>query len=103
MDSKYRLVILGLARSDIANIEKYIAQYDENAAKNYMERLYNALKALASMPYIGQKSDIDPAFRRLVIDNYLAFYTVDDNAQLVEVHRILHGAMDIKKHIRQKR
>ncbi len=100
MDSEYRLEIMGLARSDIVNIEAYLAQYDENAAKHFMERLYNSLKTLKSMPYMGQKSDIDPAFRRLVIDNYLAFYTVDDKALLVEVHRVLHGAMDIKRHVR---
>ncbi len=100
MDSKYRLEILGPARSDIVGIESYYAQYDENAARHFMERLYNRIKSLESMPYMGQRSDIDPAFRRFVIDNYLAFYTVDDKARLVEVHRVLHGATDIKKHIR---
>ncbi len=103
MDSKYRLEILGLARSDIVNIEAYFSQYDEDAAKRFMERLFNSLKALESMPYMGQKSDIDPAFRRLIVDNYLAFYTVDDKALLVEVHRVLHGAMDIKKHVGKKK
>ncbi len=100
MDSKYRLEILGLARSDIVGIESYYAQYDENAAKHFMERLYNSLKTLESMPYMGQRSDIDPAFRRLVIDNYLAFYTVDDKKRIIEIYRVLHGAMDIKRHIK---
>ncbi len=100
MDSKYRLEILGLAQTDIVGIESYYAQYDESAARHIMERLYCCLKALENMPYMGQKSDIDTAFRRLVVDNYLAFYTVDDEKRLVEVHRVLHGAMDVKKHIR---
>ncbi len=102
MDSEYRVEVLGLARSDIIGIEAYISQYDESAARNYLERLYNGLKALGNMPYMGQKSDIDPAFRRIVIDNYLAFYTVNDEKRLVEIHRILHGAMDIKKYLKNK-
>ncbi|MCC9293478.1 type II toxin-antitoxin system RelE/ParE family toxin [Clostridium sp. WLY-B-L2] len=35
-------------------------------------------------------------YRKLIIDNYIAFYLVDDNKQQVIIMRILYGARNHK-------
>ncbi len=33
------------------------------------------------------------------VDNYLVFYTVDDDSQIVNIVRVLYSARDIDKYI----
>jgi len=37
----------------------------------------------------------DPFFRRMVIDDYVLFYSVDEKRNLVLMHRIFHHSRNI--------
>jgi len=37
----------------------------------------------------------NPIYRKMVVDDYLVFYVVNDAKRVVEIRRILHGAIEI--------
>ena len=41
----------------------------------------------------------DPAYRRLVVDQYLVFYRVNDGNKIVEIHRVLRGAWNLPQYL----
>lgn len=42
---------------------------------------------------------LDPAYRRMVVDQYLVFYRVNDEIKTVEVHRVLRGAWNLPQYL----
>ena len=42
---------------------------------------------------------LDPAYRRMVVDQYLVFYQVNDPARIVEIHRILRGSWNLPQYL----
>jgi plasmid stabilization system protein ParE len=59
----------------------------------------NALEGLKTMPYMCPAYEQLPLFRKMVVANYLVFYTIDDENKLIEIHRILPGSWDVEKHL----
>ena len=61
-----------------------------------MARIEKALGLLKTNPLLGKRPTdellSELGYRCLIVDEYLAFYTVEEN--IVFVHRILHGARD---------
>jgi plasmid stabilization system protein ParE len=49
------------------------------------------------MPLSCPAYEEDPFFRRMVLGDYLLFYSVDEGRKLVTIHRIFHHARDIKR------
>lgn len=42
---------------------------------------------------------LDPAYRRMVVDQYLVFYRVNDENKIVEIHRVLRGAWNLPQYL----
>ena len=47
--------------------------------------------------------DADPFFRKMIIDDYLLFYSVDEKRILIIVHRIFHSKRNICQQIIESR
>ena len=88
--------LLRLAEEDLIDIVTYVAAERPSAAETLASRIEKALTLLADNPYLGRIPDDEEltrlGYRYLVIEDYLAFYTVEGNTVLV--HRIVHGARD---------
>jgi toxin ParE1/3/4 len=86
---------LPLAETDLLEIIEYIRKDNPRAAQDTFARFEEALGKLASFPGLGAVARDDrlgsKGYRVLIIDNYLAFYVVDENLGIVEVRRVLHG------------
>jgi plasmid stabilization system protein ParE len=95
----YRIVFLAGAESDMDNIEEYLSQFYASTVRNFFVQLKKQVLMLEDMPYMCPAYENDPYFRRMIINDYLLFYSVDEKRQLVLVHRIFHSSRDISRQI----
>ena len=91
----YSVNISSQADKDIRAIYEYIAislLSPENADAQ-LSRLEDRINHLDRLPkrFPKYKNDI----RFMPVDNYLVFYTVDDNSKDVSVLRVMYGKRDI--------
>ena len=88
--------LLRIAEDDLAEVFAYLVEESSSGAERQLARIERALRRLVKNPYLGKlpKDDhlMQMGYRSLVIDEYLAFYTIEDESILV--HRIIHGARD---------
>jgi toxin ParE1/3/4 len=95
---KYDVRLLRLAENDLTDIVSYIAAERPSAAEAQLAKIEKALNLLKRNPYLGKLPNdehfMELGYRCLIIDEYLAFYTVEE--QRVLVHRIIHGARDYR-------
>lgn len=93
---KYDLRLLRIAENDLGEIVSYVAAERPSAALAQMAKIEKSLNRLKSNPYLGKLPNdthlIELGYRCLIIDDYLAFYTIEERT--VFVHRIIHGARD---------
>ena len=54
---------------------------------------------MGDTPKMCEIYPLDPVYRKMVIDQYLVFYQVNDHARIVEIHRILRGAWNLPQYL----
>jgi toxin ParE1/3/4 len=93
---EYAIRLLKAAEEDFKEIITYIALDNYSAAEIVAENIEKSLSNLSAHPFMGKiPKEIELAsmgYRFLVVQNYLIFYTAEE--QTVLVHRIIHGARD---------
>lgn len=93
---KYTVCLLRIAEDDLSEIISYIAADRPSAAESLATRIEKKLRLLTRNPHLGHIPNEEELarveYRYMVIENYLAFYTIE--GQTIYVHRILHGARD---------
>ncbi len=91
---EYSVRLLPIAEDDLDEIVDYISVENPRAAEKLLNHMVKNLEYLTTHPYLGKTpNEVDVArmgYRFLVIENYLLFYTIEENTVLV--HRVLHGA-----------
>ncbi|VWM02087.1 Plasmid stabilisation system protein [Collinsella sp. AK_207A] len=100
-EGDYAVAYLPAARRDLIDIVHYVAGELKNP--EVAERLSNALiegiGSLSVMPYRRPVyiplRPLDHEFRSLRIENYLAFYWVDERERTVTVARVLYARSDV--------
>jgi plasmid stabilization system protein ParE len=93
----YRTVFMPSADRDADDIEEYLSQFHASTVLNFFLELEKKVSALEDMPYSCPAYEYDPYFRRMVVDDYLLFYSVDEKRRMVIIHRIFHGKRDIRQ------
>ena len=100
----YSVDISGPAQKDIDGIFKYIAfgiQAPETATAQ-IERIENAIMNLSDLPERNRLVPDEPwnrlGMRRLVIDNYLVFYYLEEVSHSIYITRVLYSGSDVLKH-----
>jgi toxin ParE1/3/4 len=87
---------LQAAEDDLSEIINYIAADRPSAADALATKIERDLNLLSKNPQLGRIPNEEElmrlGYRYLVVQNYLIFYTMED--QIIYVHRILHGARD---------
>ena len=93
----YRIHITGKAERDLNEAADYIefTLLNRQAADNLLDRVEEEIGGLAFMPEKFKTVD-DPVLaawgiRLIVINNYLAFYVIDEEAKIVHIVRFLYG------------
>lgn len=95
-----KVVMLPVAAQDLADIVEYLAQFYESTALRQYDRIVEKIKELPRFPEKYEAYSAGQyrlAYRRMPVDSYLVFYVVLEDT--IEIHRILHGSRDIKRHL----
>lgn len=94
---KYKVIITPTAYNEINNIYDYITinLYAEEAAKNLMKKVEEKIQNLKISPKmyneIEKIDEVKRTYRRLVINNYVILYTIDENNYTVFVSHMYYG------------
>jgi plasmid stabilization system protein ParE len=73
-----------------------------NAADKFYADYNQKIDNLRQNPIMYQAFDDEPYFRSAaLVYGYRLFYHVDEPNNTVVLHRVLHGAMDLVKHLQQ--
>jgi len=72
------------------------------AAKRLFDKIRSNMELVKGNPYMYKSYDGRPQFRRMVVDDYLVFYKVNEEERAIEIHHILHGMMDIEQYFRSE-
>lgn len=92
MAVNFHTVMTGLAKTNLRDIEDYIA--NPSAAKNVRSAILYSVKRLTFSPY-HQLVDIEPyksnGIRSYPVGNYIVFYRVDEATHTVYILKIAHA------------
>ena len=95
----FKVVYLPESKDDIKEARKYLSQFYASTSKKFTALLKKRINNLKSNPFICQPYDKRPSYRRLIVNDYLVFYKVDENKKIIQIHRVLHGSCDIGRYI----
>ena len=98
----YEVILTDVAKEDLEEIYEYISEHllEILAANRLMEKIEQKILRLEQNPYSCVEVHIKPhneVYRKLVIDNYIVLYEVDENYKQVVVYRIIYGKTDYLK------
>ena len=105
MENKYKLKITPVAENDLDEIYYYISNslLAPIPAQNLMDKIENSFKMLCDFPYKSELSKHEllrqKGYRKMIVDNYVAMYLVDEQSKVVIIARVFYGAMDYEKYI----
>jgi len=93
---KYRAKYFITAKQDREAIKAYLNQFSPKAYNRLVAKIKRNIEYAKSNPYMYEVYESRPNFRRIVVEDYLVFYKVNERERLLEVHHILHGKIDLQ-------
>lgn len=98
--ASYRVVVSELAEKDFRDIVRYISAqlFAPISAMKMMGLLEEALQGLSDMPQkyptVTDERLASMGYRKLLVKNYIAFFSIDESEKVVNVERILYARRD---------
>ena len=99
-ESSFHLKFTTIANDDLEQIYCYISGklFAEIAADNLLEKIESSIMKLKEFPfscsYVLDESLKNKGYRKLIVDNYIVFYLVNEMEKQVVIMRILYGAQN---------
>ena len=103
----YKIFYTGKAQNDLEEIYEYIAfsLQEPLIAGRLLNAIIAAVRTLDTFPLRCSQYEHEPwrsrGLRKLTVKKYIVFYTVDEEKKIVTVIRIMYGARDLEKHLRE--
>lgn len=100
MNNMYELYYMPLALQDMKDIAIYISHILHNpiAAEKITTQIVDAANMLLDFPYSNAVyvpiKPLKYEYRKLIVENYILFYTVDEKEKTITVSRIIYGRRD---------
>jgi plasmid stabilization system protein ParE len=97
---KYRVDVSAPAKSDLHDIIRYISAQLATPVSTYhfMEIFEEALMSLSDLPQryplVEDELLLQLGYRKMIVNNYVVFFSVDEANKVVNVKRILFGRRD---------
>ena len=101
----YNLEFLPIAKNDMLEIIKYISDELKNpvAAQNLAEEFVSSAERICEFPYTNNVyipiKPLEFEYRRIIVNHYLMFYTVDESAKTVTIMRVIYARRDMEKQL----
>ncbi len=102
----YNVLFLPLAQNDLVEIVRYIANdlHNKQAANSLADEIIKTTDRLADFPYsYPVYTPIRPTkneYRKISVQNYLIFYSVDEKEKNVTIARVVYAKRDYDKLIK---
>jgi len=96
----YKIEYISTFHADILAINKFLVDYPRKAARVFA-KADKAISILKTMPELYPIYHDVPAYRAIVIEDYMVFYKVKKQYRLVEIHRLIYGRMDIPAQLQE--
>ncbi len=93
----YKIVFSETAKTDIVDMLEVLSHYYENTALNQYDKIMESIGRLAHSPFMCEVYHKRKQYRRLVVQDYLVFYQIDEENRAVKIYRVLYGKRDITK------
>lgn len=93
----YRLEYLPVAKQDITDIARYIGRELSNppAAEKLIREMVETADKLVDFPYGNPVyhpiRPLKGEYRRLLVQNYILFYSVDEAQKRITIMRVIYG------------
>ena len=94
---KVTVRFMELAAHDYDDISDYLSGYYPGTAGKFLDALEKGTATLEDNPRAFEVYEHNSAYRRMVVMDYLVFYKIKEKRKIVEIHRILHGARNIRQ------
>ncbi len=95
--ARYRVDVSEPAESDLRDYISAQLSAPMTATK-MMDAIEKAIAGLADMPQkcppVSDERLASMGYRKLVVKNYVAFFTIDEKSKVVDVERILYARRD---------
>ena len=96
----YCLRYLAQARLDVQLAIANLAGYYPSTPAKFAQALKKCELVLKSTPRLYPVAEENPQYRKALVQNYLVFYKIVEDRREVEIYRILHGAQDLRRFLR---
>lgn len=96
----YSIALRPIAFKDLDSIGDYITNtlMAPESAEKLIDKIFAQFERLKCFPFSGNilKSEIplEETYRTCIVDNYIIFYIIDEDNQLITIMRILFGSSD---------
>lgn len=105
MDDKYHLKVTPAAAEDLDGIYGYISVQLDNpdSAEKLMDRIEQEIRRLTDFPFSCEYSRDETlrrkGYRKLVVQNHVLLYSVDEAVHQVVVLRVFYGKRDYPNYL----
>ena len=99
----FQVVFLEDAEADLGGIDEYLCQFSERTADGFIAQMEAQTLMLEENPYLYQVYEADPFFRRMVVGDYNLFYSVNEQEELVTIHRVFHQSRNVSSLLLSRR
>ena len=96
----FKIDITDSAHRDLDGILSYLEEtlFTSAAALRFAEKLETCYKRILEYPQLyplcRNESIAAKGFRCAVVMRYIVFYKINDEKNIIHIHRIIHGTMD---------
>jgi toxin ParE1/3/4 len=100
---KYKILFTRTAHEDLRSIYKYIREefLNINSAIKIVSKIEERIGVLKEFPLTGSPVQeailASKGYRKLIIHEYLALYTVDEQKKEVRIIRVIYGKRDYQE------
>ena len=92
------------AETDLIEITEFVAKQDPHAAARILDLCLDRFEMFVRQPMIGEPCDhLVLGVRLFTVGNYVIFYRIATNPEVIEIIRVLHGARDFNALLRTQR
>ena len=97
MANNYTIKMTPKAADDLESIYRYISEelFAESSATNILERLEKEIMILREFPFscnhVADEYLRNRGYRKLIVDNYIVFYLIEEEKNQVIIMRVLYG------------
>lgn len=95
----YKIKYLPLAVQDLQDIARYLSGFYPKTASRVLKEMREKIIKLGNTPRMCEVYALDPTYRKLVSDQYVVFYRVNEETKTVEIHRILRGSWNLPQYL----